>query len=206
MDDAVCEVFPRQKSPPPVQPVCVYTHRRRTRCNETELIITLFCQIDDFVKAQFPARRLRQRGPLPRLADSEVMTMEVVGEYLGLNTEKAIYQYFARHWRHFFARLPDRSNFVRQCAATGWLKRRFLDALTRAEDTFIQIIDSMPLHVFEFVRARRCRLFRGQASYGFKLHLKLTMRVVRKLLAHALCVLLNLRLGRDPLHLKGLVA
>ncbi len=214
MDDAMCEFFPRQKSPPPVQPVCVYT-QTQDPMQLDELIITLFCQIDDFVKAQFPARRLRQRGPLPRLADSEVMTMEVVGEYLGLNTEKAIYQYFARHWRHFFARLPDRSNFVRQCAATGWLKRRFLDALTRAEDTFIQIIDSMPLHICEFVRAHRCRLFRGQASYGkwfgqtiygFKLHLKLTMRVVRKLLAHALCVLLNLRLGRDPLHLKGLVA
>src|SRR3989338_1556351 len=113
------------------------------------------------------------------------MTMELVGEYLSLNTEKAIYQYFARHWRHFFPRLPDRSNFVGQCAATGWVKRRFLDALTQAEDTFIQLIDSMPLHVCEFVRARRCRLFRGQASYGkwfgqtiygFKLHLKLTVR------------------------------
>ena len=104
-----------------------------------ELIITMFCQIDDVVKAQFPVRSLRHRGPLPHLSDSEVMTMEVVGEYLGLNTEKAIYQYFCRHGRHFFPRLPDRSNFVRQCAATLWLKRRFLDQLTRAEDTFIQL-------------------------------------------------------------------
>ena len=78
-----------------------------------ELIITIFCQIDDVVKAQFPMRSLRQRGPLPSLTDSEVITMELVGEYLSLNTEKAIYQYFARHWRHFFPRLPDRSNFVR---------------------------------------------------------------------------------------------
>ena len=43
----------------------------------------------------------------------------------------------------------------------------------------------MPLHVCEFVRLMRCRLFKGQASYGkwfgqtiygFKLHLKLTVR------------------------------
>ena len=33
----------------------------------------------------------------------------------------------------------------------------------------------------------------------------LTVRIVRKLLAHTLCVLLNIRLGRDPLKLKGLV-
>ena len=131
-----------------------------------ELIITIYCQIEDFVKTHFPARSLRRRGPLPRLSDSEVMTMEMVGEYLGLNTEKGIYQYFRRHWSHFFPRLPDRSNFVRQCAATGWLKRRLLEVLTQAEDTFLQIIDSMPLHVCAFVRARCCRLFRGQASYG----------------------------------------
>ena len=47
-----------------------------------ELIITMYCQVDDFVKANFPARRLRQRGPLPHLADGEVITMELVGEYL----------------------------------------------------------------------------------------------------------------------------
>ena len=34
----------------------------------------------------------------------------------------------------------------------------------------------------------------------------LSVRIARKLLAHAFCVLLNLRLGRDPLKLKGLVA
>ena len=150
-----------------------------------ELIMTIFCQTDDAVKAHVPVRSLRQRGPLPYLTDSEVITMELVGEYLSLNTEKAIYQYFARHWRHFFPRLPDRSNVVRQCAATGWIKRRLLDVVTRAEDTCIQLIDSRPLHVCEFVRARRCRLFRGQASYGkwfgqtisgCKLHLKLTVR------------------------------
>ena len=34
----------------------------------------------------------------------------------------------------------------------------------------------------------------------------LTGRIVRKLRAHAFCVLLNIRLGRDPLKLKALVA
>ena len=35
-----------------------------------ELIITIFCQIDDKVKAQFPVRSLRQRGPLPYLTEA----------------------------------------------------------------------------------------------------------------------------------------
>ena len=54
-------------------------------------IITAFCLIDDMLKEILANRRLRQRGPMPLLADSEVLTMEVVGEYLELNKDKAIY-------------------------------------------------------------------------------------------------------------------
>ena len=61
-------------------------------------IITAFCLIDDMLKEILSNKRLRQRGPMPLLADSEVLTMEVVGEYLGLNKDKAIYDYFRRHY------------------------------------------------------------------------------------------------------------
>jgi hypothetical protein len=145
-------------------------------------IVTVYCEVDDFVKQCYPARHLRQRGPLPRLSDSEVITIEIVGEYLGLNTEKAIYQYFQRHWKRFFPRLPDRSNFVRQCANLWAVKKAFFEQLQKPWQTNIQIVDSMPLEVCEFVRAHRSRLFKGAAAYGkwfgqtvygFKLHLKI---------------------------------
>ena len=68
-------------------------------------IVMVYCEVDTIIKNQFPARSLRHRGPLPRLSDSEVITMEIVGEYLSLNTEKAIYQYFFTHWRHFFPKI-----------------------------------------------------------------------------------------------------
>ncbi|MCH8870308.1 MAG: hypothetical protein IIC85_11400, partial [Chloroflexi bacterium] len=48
-------------------------------------IITVFCLVDDAMKEILQGRRLRQRGPNPTMADSEVLTMEVVGEYLGLS-------------------------------------------------------------------------------------------------------------------------
>lgn len=44
------------------------------------LISTWFCWIDEGVKELVVGRRLRQRGPAPTLADSEALTMEVVGE------------------------------------------------------------------------------------------------------------------------------
>jgi hypothetical protein len=44
------------------------------------LIITWFCWMDEGINEITSDRRLRQRGPDPLLADSEVLTMEVVGE------------------------------------------------------------------------------------------------------------------------------
>lgn len=146
-------------------------------------IVTVYCEIDDFIQDHCPARSLRQRGPLPQLSDSEVITMEIVGEYLGLNTEKAIYQYFDRHWKSFFPNLPDRSNFVRQCANLWAVKRVLFEKFQNPIGSVLQIVDSMPLEVCKFVRAKHSRLFRGiaaygkwfgQTVYGFKLHLKIT--------------------------------
>ncbi|MGZ3639009.1 MAG: hypothetical protein ACXVCX_14360, partial [Ktedonobacterales bacterium] len=49
-----------------------------------DFIIAVFCLIDEAVPRVTHGQRLRQRGPQPVLADSEVLTMDVVGEYVGL--------------------------------------------------------------------------------------------------------------------------
>jgi hypothetical protein len=46
-----------------------------------DFIIAVFCVVDEVAPQAMAGRRLRQRGPEPRLADSEVVTMEVVGEW-----------------------------------------------------------------------------------------------------------------------------
>jgi hypothetical protein len=45
----------------------------------TTFMIAVYCLIDDFLCG----RRLRKRGPQPTLQDSEVLTIEVVGEFWG---------------------------------------------------------------------------------------------------------------------------
>jgi hypothetical protein len=42
-------------------------------------IVAVFCLLDD----RLEEKKLRQRGPSPELSDSEVLTIEIVGEYLG---------------------------------------------------------------------------------------------------------------------------
>ena len=151
--------------------------------NLIDYIVQVFVMADDFCKIYYPARKLRARGPLPKLSDSEVITMEVVGEYLGFHTDKAIYQYFTRHWKHLFPNLPDRSNFVRQCANLWDVKKRFFEYLSRFQDHYLQILDSMPIEVCKFVRAKTTKQFKptaafgkwfGRTFFGYRLHLKIT--------------------------------
>jgi len=48
----------------------------------TTFMIAVYCLIEDTIAGQ----RLRTRGPQPTLRESEVLTLEVVGEFLGIDT------------------------------------------------------------------------------------------------------------------------
>jgi hypothetical protein len=136
-------------------------------------MIAVYCLLDELLLASQadPAwRRIRQRGPAPLLADSEVLTMEVVGEFLGFDQDTAIYDYFRRHHADLFPRLPqvNRTTFARQ-AANLWALKERLWGLLRARlphDPALAIVDSVPMPVCRFGRAYTCSRFRGQAAFG----------------------------------------
>lgn len=90
----------------------------------TTFTITVFCLIDDWLASQ--SRPLRRRGPAPTLADSEVLTIECVGEFLGIDTDNGLYQYFRRHWADWFPALRrvHRTTFLRQAANLWAVKHR----------------------------------------------------------------------------------
>jgi hypothetical protein len=153
-----------------------------------DFIIRVFCLVDDELQSPPAPRPLRSRGPAPLLADSEVVTMELVGEFLGLDQDLAIYAYFRRHYAHFFPAIGrvHRTTFVRQAAnlwqAKEWLWQRALRRIPHDEQ--FAIVDSLPIPVCQFARAYRCRRFRGEAAfgkdivsrqtfYGFRLHARL---------------------------------
>lgn len=131
------------------------------------LIVTVFCLLDDALNGQ----RLRQRGPQPLLSDSEVLTMETVGEYLSLDQDKAIFTYFRRHYSHFFPALRSlhRTTFVRQAANLWRVKERlWQQSLSSLKvDRAISLIDSFPVPVCRFARATRCRRLREVSAYGY---------------------------------------
>ncbi len=124
-----------------------------------DFIITVFCIIDDTMKQLFGTIRLRQRGPAPALSDSETLTMEIVGEYLSLNQDKAIYDYFRRHYSHFFPEMGKihRTTFVRQAANLWRVKemiwQRMLEQVRY--DPSLKLVDSFAVPVCQFARAYR---------------------------------------------------
>jgi Transposase DDE domain len=133
-------------------------------------IVTSFCLIDDALREATPERPVRSRGPAPALADSEVLTLEVVGEFLGLDQDVAIYRFFRRHYAAFFPALRrvHRTTFARQAANLWAIKERLWQRFLRQipHEPGFALLDSFPIPACQFARAYRCRRFRGEAAYG----------------------------------------
>jgi hypothetical protein len=131
-------------------------------------ITAVFCVVDDWL---IPQKKLRQRGPNPELSDSEVLTMEIVGEFLGIDTERGLYAYFKRHYAEWFPALKEvhRTTFTRQMANL-WVAKEQLwrELLGRISfDPRISLIDSFPVPTCRFARAYRCRLLPEESAFGY---------------------------------------
>jgi hypothetical protein len=159
-------------------------------------LTAVYCLTDDLLHDLLRGTRLRQRGPAPVLADSEVLAMELAGEYLGYDTDQGIYRYFRYFRRHHGALFPrlarvHRTTFVRQAANLWAVKHELWRALVARADTLpaalpeLTVLDSCPLPVCRFARAKRSRVLRELAAWGhdavsrhaywgLRLHLRIT--------------------------------
>jgi hypothetical protein len=135
-------------------------------------IIGVFVTTEDWLDGQGP---VRSRGPAPKLSDSEVITMEIVGEFLGIDTEKGIYTYFGRHYAHYFPKIREvhRTTFARQAANLWVIKERLWRhllehklALAEEQEEPLLVIDSFPIPVCKKSRSYRCKVMRELSERG----------------------------------------
>ena len=133
-------------------------------------IIFVYCLVCQHFREVVGDRPLRRRGFAPALSDEEVITLEICGEYLGLDKDEAIFAYFVAHYQAWFPQLQERTRFVRQAANLWQVKAMIQQRLTvisgQASDA-VQIIDTMPLPVCVYTRSRRERCFKPDADYGY---------------------------------------
>ena len=136
----------------------------------TDLLIACYCFLADSMEKLFSSRSLRRSGPSPALTDAEVLTIAVVAELLGHHTDKAIWLFARSSWRTFFPRLGSRSAFVRQLAGLWSAVQSIQTLLVRwlqLKQECFHIVDGFPIRICRLARGGRCRLFRGDATFGY---------------------------------------
>ncbi len=151
-----------------------------------DYLLNVFCLVDDQL-ISLHLDHVRQRGFGPLLHDSEVLTIEIVGEFLGFDQDARLFWYFRQHHADAFPQLRHihRTTFLRQAANLWAVKQRLQQSLAKAlvGDDPLWHVDSMPLHACQFARAPFCQRFAGcaafgkdhvirQTFYGFRLHLR----------------------------------
>lgn len=154
--------------------------------NLDDLIITVFCLVDDQLVDLKQQIKWRTRGFAPKMSDAEVITLEIIGEYLGLDKENQLFHYFRRHYSDMFPSLLEihRTTLTRQMANLWKIKEQLWQSILPVQkDKLTSLVDSFPLSICRFGRANRCKLFEGFAGfgrdhntkatiYGFRLHVR----------------------------------
>ena len=130
----------------------------------------MYCLVDDLVKTRLKSKKLRQRGFEPALTDSEVIAMELVAEFQGIDTDKGTWEYFRNHWYALFPNLGSRANFAKHAANLWCIKQQIQKILAGQMGVFtdsLHIADGFPVPVCHFRRANFSQVFSGEATYGY---------------------------------------
>lgn len=156
-----------------------------------DFILTVYVIIDDLYRQFAPPEVMHRRHVLDaKLSDPEIITIGICGELAGIDSENAWFCFVKRNYRHLFPNLCSRSRFNRTRRAllqTTELLRQKLVAVFSLPVSQYFVIDSFPLAVCKFGRARYCHSFRGYGAdygkcpskketyFGYKVHALITL-------------------------------
>ena len=159
--------------------------------NFEDFILTVFVFIDELYQKYVPDSISKRRNVLTaKLTDSEIITISICGELAGIDSESAWFSFVRKNYKHLFPNIGSRSRFNRTRRAllqtTELLREKLLSVFSVSESKYF-IVDSFPLEVCKFGRARFCRSFRSygadygvcpskkQTYFGYKVHALMTL-------------------------------
>jgi IS5 family transposase len=135
-----------------------------------DFIINVYCVVDESLKNLLGDLVLRQRGFKPALTDAEIITMEIVAEFLGIDTDKGAWEYFRNHWLTWFPKVGSRANFAKHASNLWAIKQKIQKDLARKLGAFsdsLHLADGFPMPALHIKRAYFSSIFQGEAAYGF---------------------------------------
>ncbi|HWG85085.1 MAG TPA: hypothetical protein VNT60_06370 [Deinococcales bacterium] len=141
---------------------------RTNLLDEDTLLTTTYCLIDDLRLVQ----HRRRRGPPPALSDSEVITLSVLAQLLGLNSERSLIRYARQHWSAYFPKLISQSEFNRRTrnllttlAALGHQVVQHTMSAFKLE-THLEVLDGTAVPLMRRCRGTKEKLFAPDAAFG----------------------------------------
>lgn len=156
-----------------------------------DFILTAYVIIDELYRRFAPPEVAGRHHVLDaRLSDPEIITISICGELASVDSENVRYSFIKRNYRHLFPTLCNRSRFNRTRRAliqTTELLRQKLSCVFPLPASRYFVVDSFPLAVCKFGRARYCRSFRGYGAdygkcppkkenyFGYKMHAMITL-------------------------------
>lgn len=156
-----------------------------------DFILLVYTIIDDLYHQFVPISVSQRRNvDTAKMSDSEITTLSICGKLAGIDSENAWYSFVKRNYRHLFPRLCSRTRFNRTRRAllqvTELLRQKLTHSFPIPTSRYF-VIDSFPLPVCKFGRARYCRSFRVDGAnygkcpskketyFGFKVHALITI-------------------------------
>lgn len=116
---------------------------------------------------------LPRRGPVPRFSDIEVIALSLTAEKYSIDSESQLFSLLEEYYKTDFPNLISRRQYNDRRKFTANLNEQIRKLIAQAidgdEDYFC--IDSKPIPVCRFARAKRCKLgkndFETAPNYGF---------------------------------------
>lgn len=156
-----------------------------------DFIVTVYVIIDDLYSQYAPDAVCKRRNIQDaKLSDPEIITIGICGELVGIDSENAWFSFVKKNYRYLFPKLCSRTRFNRTRRAllqvTELLRQKLFSAFSIPCSQYF-VVDSFPLAVCKFGRARYCQSFRQDGAdygkcpskketyFGYKVHALITL-------------------------------
>ena len=135
-------------------------------------LVTVYSLVDDLYQVHLAPHKPGRRGAVPRLSDSEVLTLTLLAQWQQDRSERAFLRTAARQWRGYVPRLLSQSAFNRRArdlagalCLLGPLVSQHL-GLALFGPAAYEVLDGVPVPLMRRCRGNRHRLFANEAAVG----------------------------------------
>jgi hypothetical protein len=154
----------------------------------SDVFLVVYTLVDDLYQKLFGSPKYFRLSPNyePVFTDSEVITLALVKELKGYESQNSWWNYVSKNYRDLFPKLCDRTRYVRRLAnlerAVAKIREQLV-FLLNADLSQLRVVDSFPLSVCHLARVRNSSLpfdyhatfgycaAKKEHFYGFKVHL-----------------------------------